>query len=138
MSDLVFEHTLHRTMWLYLAEHPGVVKVDAVVYLKIEGLLTIDMEERLWNHARCFACLYADKVYKPLSVGGGRCGHCPFKNVNRNKGCLNAVFNDWHKTTCDLNRKYFTPASRTATEKLCSMYARCIANWPVKDDVICR
>lgn len=133
-TELVFNHTLHQKFWNYLSIHPGISKEKAIHELAQSGRITQDEYTELRTaNAHCLACEYALKKEKLLENTESRnCEYCPFVGMTgTSHNCLSGTFYAWwhvfnySSLPSDLKNRY----SRR--------YAETIANWPVKEDVVC-
>lgn len=154
MCTLVFNQSLHRKFWLYIAEH-CIEKAAAIEQMIEQGLLTLDEAQTLLaSKNNCLACEYAEEMRFHDSIGACEC--CPFVGVHSvSENCLHGTYNnyciamclswDWCKTNdyyvIRTGGEYFAiknnEISQEQHRKLCTMSARAIANWPVRDDVDC-
>lgn len=117
----VFNRTLHKKMWQWLADHPTKLKSD---WLCIDNQkLTAEEQDILLKYHMCFACYCAD-----YSIGNvDACKICPL-DWGTNRSCYkdNNLFTAWVKL------------SMLSDPHLVSAVAEAIANLPVKeyDDII--
>lgn len=88
----VFLHTLHKELWLWLAEHPSCEKMDFLEKCK----LPLALYDDLLCHHECPACLYAD--IQRAKNRNERCQNCPLDVRNIHTGhcdCLNGLHTRW-------------------------------------------
>lgn len=91
-SSPAFLHTLHKEMWLWLAEHPSCDKMDFLERCKLPQALY----DNLLCHHECPACLYADILR--AKNRNERCQNCPLDVQNVYTGhcdCLNGLHTRW-------------------------------------------
>lgn len=109
MEEILFDHNHHREMWLWLADHPEMIKEDWPGWEYNGG----EVEEGNYD---CFACEYSDDI---------DCKDCPLiwpKNGIGENVCddKDGLFTKWEWST-DLSER--------------SQLARQIANLPVRKGV---
>lgn len=109
-----FQHTLHRKLWLWLADNPEKSKEDWPEWDYNGG--TVEKVKHL-----CFACEYIEET-----IGGcyGDKGllECPLNTTKESWGwCLNELFGDWMNSTGQTRANL----------------ARTIAELPVREGVEC-
>lgn len=164
--SLVFNRTLHTKLWLYIAEH-CVSKETAVSKMAEKGLITAEEKYLLEVSTNtCLACEYADKLqdllYDPYR---NMCDFCPLVGQFTQHTCLRNVWYEFSveqdladKYSCQYTYPFFLyPVSsemeymlsttyptiyynalRAAPHrKIDAIYARTIAHWPVKENVVC-
>jgi hypothetical protein len=109
MNTNVFHHTLHRSLWQWLADNPSKSKEGWTRWESNGG----DVEV-IWSH--CFACKYAKEC--------GTCYYCPLVWGGKYDRCFvnNGLFGQWQNST--------DPHERTDL-------ALKIKDLPVKDGVVC-
>ena len=108
-----FNHTGHKSLWSWLADHPGKSKSN---YFKDRGI-----ERNKIPYLYCYACDYDyDVTHDPMS-----CGCCPLCAREDCQRCLNGLYEAWDRATA------------RALHKECSQLARRIAELPVKPGVEC-
>lgn len=154
MCTLVFNQSLHRKLWLYIAEH-CIEKTCAILQMHKDGLLTRrETKTLLESKNYCLTCAYAEEMRYHGSIGECEC--CPFVGMHSvQEKCLRGTFTNFclemhmlngRNETTDyyavmLDGEYFAVRNNKTSQeqhrKLCAMYARAIANWPVRDNVDC-
>lgn len=82
----VFNHKLHKRMWLWLAKNPRKRKEDWFERCGIEDVPIFE----------CYACKYAiDILYELDAIHECRCTYCPLQRAGTEYDCLNGLFNTW-------------------------------------------
>lgn len=111
-TDKIFEHTLHKELWNWLAENPQQRKDDWPRWEKNGG----DIE---YISSYCFACEYVDSLKQ-------NCEACPLVWPDGCKCCTDdgALYDQWDSAECNF--------------KLRSELALQIANLPVREGVLTR
>lgn len=111
----VFNRTLHRKLWGWLAEHPGAEKCDWPDFKNLPAAT-----QDAWRcHCFCFACVACDK----------RCERCPLDWGHAKCVSPGTIYNKWFCAT------HF---NNTDNLELIQELAVQIANLPVKeyDDIV--
>lgn len=153
--EFIFNRGLHRLIWLYLAEHPGCAYDQAIASLRKDGALVGAEESALLEDmpGNGVACSYAlDCLYDVIKTSShvalcdlNFCAWCPFTGLRvkscgcKDFTCMNGVYAAWSDTQKFLSdaQSSESPSGKLLHEKLARIYATQIANWPVKDGVIC-
>ena len=156
----IFDHKLHRLMWMILAYNPDLNKEDVIAILCEEGLIPLEDMEAIHASHSCFACRYARLalIAKQDFLCMCLCKHCPLAisdNCEMN-GCLDGIyskyigliddiqlnyrdkFSDYIVRPIDPFGKYYQKFAGLTLEgaiQLHRMYCRAIADFPLKENV---
>ena len=148
MSEPIFYYTLHQKLWNILAEHPGMLKKEA-----LEKYFT-DEEREKFGESRCAACEYSDSFrYK------NTCDHCPLDVSHVSEEypelskyccqCLHGLFDEWESIARDIicatdninnidnidDIDVIDVIDVKRNKELCSKYARVIMNLKPKEGI---
>ena len=110
METRKFNQTLHKELWLWLADHP---KEDKLAWPKWKQLINPRND--------CYACEYT-KQHSPNFFD---CKNCPIIWEE----------NDAHENVCDGKNGVWTKWNNCSTENERSALARQIAESPVKEGI---
>lgn len=156
--ELVFNRGLHQLIWSYLADNPECNYIQAITNLQKDGVLVGAEVSALLEDTpgNGIACSYAlDCLYDTISKMGPRavfgvpnfCAWCPFDGLRvvqygtrgKSFSCMNGIYDAWADAQNFLTTplSFESPSGKLLREKLVRIYAIQIANWPVKDDVVC-
>lgn len=149
----IFYRGLHMRIWETLASNPNLSK-SAVVQEVLGDAVDAEgnsLYDAALLHNGCLACVYAAQQTKGKTF---ICKNCPFKINDGYSRCMDGTYDAW-KTLYDMyhsadvllrdNGTAKVPATvkndAWAIKRLCteglSHYARTIAHFPTKYDVVC-
>ena len=138
-EEPIFYYTLHQKLWNILAEHPGMLKKEA-----LEEYFT-EKERKKFGTLQCTACAYKWKIIGTDSDPD--CKHCPldtshvpeeYPELSKWRDiCLRGLFHQWDKLTRDIicATDNIDDIDVKRNKELCSKYARAIANLKPKEGV---
>lgn len=134
---LIFPHELHIKVWKYIADNPGMYVPGAVLKMHSFGLLTNNEAALFFVRGNDrLGCLYGRIARRP---GYECCTECPFVTMAQHPaGCLDQVFCNWVTYTYPVScNTYYSGGDPADCATMSAMYARIIADWPVRKKVIC-
>lgn len=140
----VFDEHFHKCMWLWLAEHPG---MDGRDIFRVHGF----PPNALLHCERDHICKYAQHAWRMCGDEyKDSCGMCPlqFRRDLDKWGkipCLGGAYLGWSDATTAVrnlednpnNPRTIEGLSLDTAKRLCRMYAKSIANMPVRNGVRC-
>lgn len=120
----LFDHQAHIDMWTWLAENPGRIWRFTE---ERDGMLIGIRNERY------FICKQAQYDVEDHDS----CLRCPFQQLEKRNAwgripCLGGFYLEWSRYTHIVRTLEETPLNPRSIKRLCSMYARSIANMPLK------
>lgn len=159
MYDLTFPYALHQKIWMYLASNQGLTYSNLAETMYKHDLLTVDEFKLLrrliyYNYGGRLGCIYAHT--KAYLVGHGKCSislysamcdFCPFVGIR--ECSQQGVFKNFDQETAFLQTNISSVLFDTkyhedivfskirSSLRLCTMYARSIANLQLKPGIVC-
>lgn len=133
-NNVKFDHAAHKDLWIWLSNHPGnMCRFSEVTNRTTQGV---------WDE-RYFACRYAQRNVEDPNT----CQRCPFQISHKldkwgRIPCFGGFYYEWSYYTTIIRRLEDNPLNPRSTcgvnlesaKRLCRMYARSIANLPIKEN----